>query len=468
MISAALSVTFTCMYVKYRKNCSIWEISLTKERFSFLYQQTNKQKRICTVIPNHSVIMTPFGGALLYEAVWKNDLKKAKQLLHVRKVDPNKMPKMLVHACVHDYLEMVELLITNPYNPANVNIDTEYETTNCGKIITRPIWVAIETKNLKLLQLLLQKAKVDLKCTYSYPGDNGNLQATITPFCRAVELKQTAMLHELLKAGANINCQRIIRYRNGKTKTFTQLIHCAYTNSVDMCHFLVRNGCDISARSTPPGNSVTALDFAVCFDHPEIAEFLLQNISRDVSILGTAMWNAIAKRDPKYVVMLIQYGYKLQEHWKPLPEQSTCTDELLCGIKHSAEDLCVTLLQYGCKVNTSGNHFSLAVKQGLIGLTYNIVQLNPQVLQQSWLNDCNDYGNLPSKVINWLQNIRKQPSTLKDLCKAKMLQNLGSLASAQSSQPHIPTLISQLPLPTLLKKFLQFTSTVEAHGDIGI
>ena len=171
----------------------------------------------------------------------------------------------------------------------------------------------------------------------------------------------------------------------------------------------------------------------------------------------------------KYIEVLLQHGYKLWVHWNPETNPCTCSDGLLHGIKLSAEVSCITLLQYGCKVDASTEHFSLAVKQGLIGLLYNMVELNPHVLQQSWLNDCKDFGELQEKAVySWLQTIRRQPGTLKDLCKAKVLTNLRPASTVQSTQPHIRTLISQLPLPTLLKKFLQLTSTADVCSDIGL
>ena len=68
----------------------------------------------------------------------------------------------------------------------------------------------------------------------------------------------------------------------------------------------------------------------------------------------------------------------------------------------------------------STEHFHLAVKKGLVGLIYNMVQLNPQVLQHSWLIDCEDFGKLPEKAVNWLKNLRRQPATLQNLCKARI------------------------------------------------
>ena len=71
------------------------------------------------------------------------------------------MPKILIHAYPEGYQEMVKLLITNPFNPANVNLDSEwvYRGIPC---ITRPIWVAVKSKNFKLL-LEKHTQKADLQ-----------------------------------------------------------------------------------------------------------------------------------------------------------------------------------------------------------------------------------------------------------------------------------------------------------------
>ena len=415
--------------------------------------------------------MSQFGGVFLFDAVWNNNLKKAKQLLYVKKVNPNKMPKILIHACRHGYLEMVELLITNPSNPANVNIDCEC-VEDGRKGITRPVWVAVENNNVQLLQLLLCKAtmEVDLECRKTFICHEGNdsWEHTATPLQDAVGLDCTDIVHELIRAGADLNARRISKHGNGDTHIITLLMLAVMYKRFNLCRLLVENGCDLTIRSVLPDNEMTALDIAIEKNHPDYVEFLLQHLPKGTDTLGSAIRFAVERNDSKYIKILLQHGYKLWVHWNTATDPCTCSDGLLHGIKLSAEVSCITLLQYGCKVDASTEHFSLAVKQGLIGLLYNMVELSPQVLQQSWLNDCKDFGELPGKAVSWIQTIRRQPGTLKDICKAKVLTNLSSVASAQGTQPHIPTLISQLPLPILLTKFLQLTSTTDACSDIGL
>ena len=382
------------------------------------------------------------------------------------------MPKTLIHACKKGYLEMVELLLTNPSNPANVNIDSEYEEPG-RKYITRPIWVAVETNNLELLQLLLRRAvNMDLECTkmtLECNRYNDEYENVITPLWRAVWLQQVAMEQELIKAGANMNAQRITRIiSNGEIRKDTFITHAVIHNKMGLCHRLVQYGFDLTAKRVAPKCSHTALDLAIEDNSSEIVDFLLQHLPKHADILGSAINTAISCNQPKYIRALIQHGCKLWHHWCPVVYVCRNTDGLMHGINVSAEESCVTLLQYGCKVETSTEHFHLAVKKGLIGLIYNMVQLNPQVLQQSWLRDCDDFGELPHQAVNWLHKQSRQPAPLKDLCKASILQDLGSLVSSENMQPHIPTLISKLPLPMLLQQFLQFTSIADAHDDIGI
>ena len=416
------------------------------------------------------IIMSSFECGLLYDAVRNDELKKAKKLLYAKKVDPNKIPQILIHACTHGYLDMVEVLITNPSNPANVNIDCECDEDG-RKGVTRPIWVAVENNNVQLLRLLLYTTKkVDLDCrkTFAFHEGNDHWEVTNTPLHHAVVRNRTAIVQELIRAGADVSARRTTKFGEGDTHTTTPLLHAVALKRFNLCRLLVKNKCDLTIRNIIEDRPMTALDVAIEENYPDYVEFLLQHLPKDADILGSAIGFAVECNSSNYIEVLLQQGYKLWVHWNPATDPCTCSDGLLHGIKLSAEVSCITLLQYGCKVDASTEHFSLAVKQGLIGLLYNMVQLNPQVLQQSWLSDCKDFGELPEKAVSWLHTIRRQPCTLKDLCKATVLTNLRPASTAESTQPHIPTLISQLPLPTLLKKFLQLTSAADACSDIGL
>ena len=387
--------------------------------------------------------MNPSSELLLYGAVRQNDLKRAERLLHEGKADPNKIPKILIHACAEGHLEMVELLITNPSNPANVNLDSEwvYRGVPC---ITRPIWVAVKSKNLKVLRLLLWKAyvKVDLECTKTFvKKDNGRPGCTYecTPLWQAVMCQQEPVEEELIKAGANVNAIKTVIWGDGpgplvrQTTTESLLTYAVRCNRIALCRCLIQHGCDLSARSTKPRFAATALDVAIVKNNPEMFYFLLQHIpTGNNDILASAMLLAISEdTGPKYIEALIRRGgYKLGKHWHPasvLSEQeyiNEYSDELMYGIKVEAEDCCVTLLQYGYKVDASTEHFSLAVKQGMVRLMFHMVQQNPQVLQQSWLHDPEEFGELPQHAVHWLHKVRRQPDLLKGICEARLLQAL--------------------------------------------
>ena len=231
-------------------------------------------------------------------------MKKAKQLLYVKKVDPNKMPKILIHACRHGFLEMVELLITNPSNPANVNIDSEC-VEDGGESITRPIWVAVENNNVQLLQLLLCKATmtVDLDCTKTFVcyEDNDSWEHTITPLQRANWLDCTDIVHELIRAGADVNAGRITTFSDGDTHSCTLLMQAVIYKRFNLCRLLVENKCDLTIRSilSFEDYNMTALDIAIEKNLPDYVEFLLQHLPKDTDILGSAIRVAIECNDSK-------------------------------------------------------------------------------------------------------------------------------------------------------------------------
>ena len=384
--------------------------------------------------------MNPSSESLLYGAVRQNDLRRAKRFLYEGRADPNKMPQILLHACAEGYVDIVELLITNPFNPADVNLDSEW--VYCGvPCITRPIWAAVRSKNLKLLQLLLWKAfvKVDLECTKEFVEKPGSWQYTFecTPLWRAVTSGQVSMEEELIKAGANVDATSTIIWATGPAagQTTTEVLITWATNQRDiaLCRRLVQYGCDLSARTAQLGWRITALDLAMILNLPETFEFLLQHIpAGNADILASAMFVALSKvRDPKYVEALIQRGgYKLRKYWRPAAVKSAelpqcdnaytakCySDELTYGVAVKDDDCCVTLLQNGFKIDAYAEHFSLAVKQGMVRLMFQMVRRNPLVLPQNWqLNDLEKSGELPQHAVNWLHQVRRQAALLKGIC----------------------------------------------------
>ena len=179
---------------------------------------------------------------------------------------------MISSSKAEGYAEIVKLLITNPYNPANVNLDSEW--VYCGiQCITRPIWVAVKSKNLKLPQLLLWKAsvKVDLEYTNTFVvkgnGGPGSKQYTFdcTPLRQAVRSEQESMVNELIKAGTNVNAACTIIWCNGPVAGHTTdfLITLAVSlKDIGLCCRLVQHSCSLNARKTHPKGGLTAVDLA--------------------------------------------------------------------------------------------------------------------------------------------------------------------------------------------------------------
>ena len=157
----------------------------------------------------------------------------------------------------------------------------------------------------------------------------------------------------------------------------------------------------------------------------------------NADILASAMFTAIFEDiDPKYIEALIRCGgYKLGKHWHPVAARSAeflqgdnawiaNSDELMYGIEVKAEDCCITLLQCGYKIDAIAEHFSFAVKQGMVRLMFQMVRRNSRVLQQSWLDDPEEFGDLSQHAINWLHQVRRQPELLKGIFKARLFRFL--------------------------------------------
>ena len=121
------------------------------------------------------------------------------------------------------------------------------------------------------------------------------------------------------------------------------------------------------------------------------------------------------------------------------------------------------MLEYGYKVSNSSDHFRFAAKKGLVGLIYSMLEVNPQCLQQKWLNDCKDFGELPEKAVVWLLAKSKQPVSLQHYCKARIWQHLASLSDHHSHQIYIPSLIGQMSVQRMHKRNLHLLSISDAR-----
>ena len=443
----------------------------------------------------------------LRNAVEANDFKKAEHiledLLHWSQVSPN---ERLIDACKHGDLNMVEFLITNSAHPADVNAgflipnsvhsaDVKSETRQ-----TRPIWEAIEAENLELLQLLLHKAsmKVDLECKMYFSRYRSpwtfKKDFMLTPLTRTIELGNFEIAQELILAGADVNARIITTNSTAPTElTMPPIMVAAKGFYLDICCLLLKHGCDVTANQR---SAVQAVPFYRYFRALDIAAKYADNYSRQLlgkdPDTGYAVVKLLLKHMPKNdfsaamemflssysreginkkmnmnqaavkgMRLLLEQGYKWQVHWHP----KQWKDELMQIIHLPHLQPCFTImLEYGYKVSSSSDHFCSAVKKGLVGLIYSMLEVNPQCLQQKWLNDYQDFGELPERAVVWLLAKRKQPVSLQHLCKARIWQHLASLSDHHNHQVHIPTLIEeQISLPLMLKRNLRLLSISNAR-----
>ena len=182
------------------------------------------------------------------------------------------------------------------------------------------------------------------------------------------------------------------------------------------------------------------------------------------------------------VTLFLQYGYKL-EH-----------TDLMFAVELSAENLCITLLDWGAFVSSSQTEdsdsepslFYEAAKYHLLGLMRLMIYRNPQYLQEDWvvkkeLPKCMTTRKTQMEQFwSWMQEQRKQPADLQHLCMTTVIKQLSSKVNVQQVQkkgmevkplsyhPHLPTAINELPLPKMLKRLLQVPDLQEAMEDAGI
>ena len=366
----------------------------------------------------------------------------------------------LIEACRKKKLDMVQLLLEHTV-PLDVN-------TADGNGV-RPLSVALKSGNMEIVHALLHVSKMKLEVNYAYdinlPVDyvafhyrpSTDTQNYCTPLTQAVGLGDIKLVGDFIQAGADINAYNFIQQN---IIDYTPLMEAVLRGRLDMCIFLIKNGCDVNARSSVNTRSKTALTFAVQGskpDHLSIAEFLLQHgASHPMEKCGRSlpMYLALLRDKEKLLNSFLTNGYTFKQY--PCPQNpAVIKDELCDAIQAYAEDCGIMLIRWGfdVKANTYP-YFCEAIGHGMSRLTRILIQQNPQYLQENWLV-CNDIpvkcreNPTSTEILRWLEKERMQPRQLQEVCKASILHSI--------SRPHykISTQINRLELPVSLNKFLQ-------------
>ena len=196
----------------------------------------------------------------------------------------------------------------------------------------------------------------------------------------------------------------------------------------------------------------------------------------------TSMHLGITYNELEVVMLFLQYGHKLED------------TDLMLAVTLSAENLCITLLDWGAFVSSSQTEdsdsepslFYKAANYHLLGLMRLMIYRNPQYLQEDWvvkkeLPKCMTTRKTQMEQFwSWMQEQRKQPADLQHLCMARVIKQLSSKVNVQQVQkkgmevkplsyhPHLPTVINELPVPKMLKRLLQVPDLQEAMEDADI
>ena len=420
------------------------------------------------------------GGCPIWAAVTSQNLELTSFLLHNTAANPNRKVKRrpifmtisrtpLIEACHMQSMNMVKLLLENKSCPVDINMAD-------GKGV-RPLSVALETENLDLVYMLLHigGASIDLNYAcdrnatihYRQPGcrDFKVYNYYLTPLMQAIEMKNEVLVSDLIKAGADVNPHNMIQKN---IINYSPLMEAVFQHNLDICTTLLRNGSDVNAVSSTNTHSKTALTIAAESFRPNylaiVALLLEHGATHPVSKCGRSllMCAALSHNKAEMVDLVMKHGHKFRKY-PSLHNPSVFRDELCDALEAYSEDCCITLLEWGFNVKANDYpYFLTAVEMGTCKLVGILIQLNPQFLQENWLIknyipsrpsfralyiDFHDFSELLRK----LQEARKQPTTLQELCKAAVLQKI----IFKSQQKTISAQINNLHLlPTLLKKFL--------------
>ena len=388
-----------------------------------------------------------------YQAVRNNNINKARKLLK-KGVNPNnldledldaktKTPALLI-ACELQLLDMVKLLIQNKRCPADVN---------CEDIKgRRPIWVAVDTHNAELAEILIKDGRIKLDANYL------DKQSGCTPIYRAILNNDADLVREILHSGADVNLRRL--GLTGDSLGETPLQKAVQLGNYEICTMLVNSLCNIHAKNNL---GLTALHYSVAYRRYAITEFLLEQRAKIHAKAkgGTApMTLAISHHLPLMAKLLIEFGFKLDRafEWKELP--------LEMAIRVHSEECAMTLVHWGCDIRRNPKRlpklhipawlkakesfFKMAADEGLTNLMKLMIELNPQFLQEDWMvaNKAPLALYTKPEFFTWLFEMRKNPPRLTQICKAWIFYHVGSYPSHR---------IKKLPVPEKLKSSLEFT-----------
>ena len=403
---------------------------------------------------------------LLCNAVTFGDAQNVKYFLEVRHVDPNpredERDSPLLIACRNKNLGIVKLLITNWKHPADPN---EYHPDQNDRT---PFIVALKSENMELINLLLNESilkvqvdriRISVHIRRFTHKRKVSIDSTVTALILAVKEQNVPLVKSLLHAGANSNLTT-------EGANYFPLVFAIRCGNVDICRELFRYGCDPNA--IPVTNICRAIrssykvstqavnllieqgDFAMRHQDILLDLFIKQHCAENLEHCLQHIYNKL--------------GEKVQG-WKKEFVQTA----LSCGDTNSLR----VLLRWGFythhhtfhsgEVKLDDRRFDKYPSIYTPLILKLLRQFNPMCLQESWFMNGKitqlylESGDENKMVtITELMEARKNPPSLQLFCRTTIIQHLSynPLWKAQ-----------KLPLPKVLKEYVQLKNVDIVHGD---
>ena len=264
----------------------------------------------------------------LCRAVTKSDVDEVNCLLNVDKVDPNPsvhyMKSPLWIACENNNFEIVRLLITNEFHPADPNIPYK-----AGK---NPLVEAVCQRKTDLITLLMNESRITVNLNWTCYG--------FSSLYWAVRHESVALVELLLKAGANPNIPK-----NNISKL--PICWAVCDGNLQIVQLLLQYGADMKPCCDE------LLEDAAYRNHCDVLEHLLQHAyNKDLlsSCTGDLMCPAIVSSVVTSIKVLLRWGFFTNESMS----SGVCC---LFGVAAACANMTVLKM---------------------------LVELKPQCLQESW------------------------------------------------------------------------------------
>ena len=357
----------------------------------------------------------------------------------VNGIDGKEKKRPLNAACRNQHMSVVQLLLTNGANPNPQEQGNANRYPSAGKPDESPLVEACHFQNVKLVNVLL-KHGADPNLASMNSDCNPNLKY---PLFVAVDRRNSDIITSLLNAGADVNA---VNDEGESTVCFAakNVINWTYGQSTEemssklsTVRLLLEHGADVNVLM-PDGHSplyitVTALADGQRSGRKYVIELLQQIVKygaelRDPSCrLGSLTLAALATFDVEdyFIVELFRAG-------AGLPLLARCCSPAGLTMFHRRTK-------------------SIRLCQATVLAGY---VPSDEELQQLQLFAARDTSadHLIQQLVNWLNEDRQQVPSLQRRCRVVIRRQLSVAARFKSILPAI----DKLPLPTILKLYLQF------------